>query len=73
MLINAAKQERWGWFVMMILIEPLALLYRFTDYASPEALAARRRARRGRHDRDRARITELERQVEELGGDPGRS
>lgn len=70
MLINAAKQSRWGWFIVMLIIEPLALLYRITDYQSPEELRdlrrAEREARKAEAEAQAAKIERLEAEVERL-------
>ncbi len=55
MLIHAAKTERWGWFVVMLVFGLAGLLYFFTEYESPARLRARQRheEQRVRQRRDR--------------------
>ena len=75
MLMNAAKQSRWGWFIAMLIIEPLAILYRISDYQSPEELRDIRRAeretRKAAADAQSARIEQLEAEVEQLRAQRG--
>jgi len=49
MLINAAKTQQWGWFVVMLFfIFPLAIAYRFLAYQSSAEIEAQERQRRRR-------------------------
>ena len=46
MLINAAKREKWGWFVMQLIFGILvAIVYFFVEYEAPRARTGRRRIR----------------------------
>jgi len=34
-LIDAAKTEKWGWFVLMLLMWPIFFIYLIKEYKSP--------------------------------------
>ncbi len=63
MLIHAAKTERWGWFVVMLVFGLAGVVYFFTEYESPAKLRARQRRDR---QRARPRGSALEQEVVEL-------
>lgn len=69
-LIDAAKEERWGWFVLMLLVSFTALLYFFMEYESPTQRRQQRERRRRREARrappTRAEIDDLRAEVRRL-------
>jgi Na+-driven multidrug efflux pump len=36
-LMHAAKTEKWGWFVMMLLMWPLFFVYLWSKYEPPDS------------------------------------
>jgi len=62
LLATAAESEHWGWFVLMLVFWPTALLYLLTD---PPSSASTGSLERRLRERDRE-VTRLERRVRRL-------
>jgi len=69
MLINAAKTEQWGWFVVMIVMGWVSLLYYFAAHVSEETIARRRRRRRRPESELQEEVAELRAEVGRLRAD----
>jgi hypothetical protein len=73
-LVNAAKTNKWLWFVGILISGFVAPVYMVVAYESPKKLHASERARRKTGQRRTAakdrRIHELEQRVDELEAGP---
>lgn len=54
MLINSAKREKWGWFVLQLVFGVIvSIIYRFVDYEEPRRQLRSRSGGRGTGTADR--------------------
>lgn len=67
-LIHAAQEERWGWFVVMLVVSAAAFLYFFLHFEWPADRQARlqREGQRGRHRGTAAELEDLRLENEAL-------